>query len=61
MKFGHYRITRFQDINNSDFLPVVWNKKVHKDTITDIDNFQNNYISTLGIDGYLKIICVEKY
>jgi hypothetical protein len=26
-----------------------------------MDNFQYNLISTLAIDGYLKIICVEKY
>lgn len=44
---------------NDDFLPVHWNKILHKDTITDIDNFQQQYLSSLSLDGYFKITTIE--
>jgi len=46
-------------MNFNDYLPVVLNKKIHKDIITDIDNFKQTLISTLSTNGYLKIFCLE--
>jgi hypothetical protein len=32
---------------------------LHKDTITDLDCFQQQYISTLSLDGYFKVATLD--
>jgi hypothetical protein len=54
-QFRRTQIANEGRLQTEDYLPALWNKILHKDTITDIDNFQHQYISSLSLDGYFKI------
>lgn len=40
-------------------LKVSWNKKLHSDIITHLDTCQNNYFSTVSLDGLFKIAAID--
>jgi len=34
----------------------MWDNNLHRDIITDVDIFQEKYLSTLSVDGYYKVV-----